>query len=96
MVTPSISTYFNWLDATQQKEFRERWQKIHRMVDQWCERKPGAVIEIFAGKKTLEREIEDLESLSLAAYRAMKYLREQVKEGKARLGEFDEEEIYSG
>jgi len=76
---------YTWLDASQRKDFQDRWWQLFRMVAKW--NKPpalGQIHEIFANKKDLEKELIDLEDISLAAYRAMKYLRLHLEASKTR------------
>lgn len=76
---------FTWLDASQRKDFQLRWWQVHRMMQKWTKAAlPGQVHDIFANKKDLEKEITDLEDLSLAAFRAMKYLRQYVEANKTK------------
>lgn len=74
-------THFSFLDPAQRRAFRNSRAIIHRMADKWDDSLPGDEADVFVGKKTLEQEIENLENLSLAAYRTMKLLRKQLTEG---------------
>ncbi len=87
-----ISTYFVYLDEKQRSEFRLKWHEVARLATKWHEFKAGEPIKIFANAKALEKEIDDLENLSLAAYRAMKYLRQQLEANR----QDEDDEYYSG
>lgn len=75
-----VETLFNFLDVKQREAFREKWKHVHKMFTKWSPFLPGDEVAIFVNKKALEKEINDLEDLSLAAYRAMKLLRKQVED----------------
>ena len=78
VANPITTTYLSWLDKDQRKAFREKWDYVKAMYEKWFW---SGHVELQLNKKSLEKEIKDLEDLSLAAYRAMKLLRKQLAEG---------------
>lgn len=76
-VTNITKTTFLWLDASQRKEFKRRWEIVKSMHEKWFW---SGHIDLGMGKKTLEDEIRDLENLSMAAYKALKLLKKQLEE----------------
>lgn len=77
----SEHTKWSWLDIGQRDEFRYKWEQVRKMVTKWDDTPLGTSIPLFSNHKDLEKEIDDLEDLSLAAYRAMKLLKKQLREG---------------
>jgi hypothetical protein len=79
-----MATKYVFLDTVQRKEFREKWYCVNTAIEKWrANTTPGlrfdpSSAKIFTNKKTLEQEIIDLEDLSLAAYRELKFLRKQL------------------
>lgn len=74
-------TKFTALSQSARSQFFDRWYYLQEMVKKWQpETAPGFVIPVFGNIKALEKEIEDLEDVSLSAYRAMKLLKLQLEE----------------
>lgn len=90
MAAPAVPTHtkFAFLDADQRRAFRDKWDKVRNMYDKWHW---TGHVDLFQNKKDLEQEIIDLEDLSLAAYRALKLLRQQLEDNN----EGFENEYYS-
>jgi hypothetical protein len=84
------STKFTFLDVDQRKSFHDKWDKVRNMYDKWHW---SGHVDLFQGKKDLEKEIEDLEDLSLAAYRALILLRKHL--AAANNPDEYESELYS-
>lgn len=89
--TPITSTKYSYLDANAREEYRKRWYYLKNMVEKWHDPvvvRPGDVIPIFGNRRNLEREIIDLEDISLSAYRAMKCLKALLKDAVERDDEY--------
>lgn len=81
MVINSYYSY-NWLDHKQRLQLNVKWSEVVQMFEKWKSFTVGDGIALYANKKSLQKEIEDLEDLSMAAYQAMKLLRKQIKDNE--------------